>query len=94
MAVYIVTNEGNDLDGACYMAYSLCVTDGKLERKPVNVQGTIGWDRLDFFREALKKADVLSENTRSSILNGFFSERGSKKRLCKIADSDFEVLIR
>lgn len=94
MTVYMVTNEGNEMDGACYRAYSLTVIDGKLEKKPFSLHGTIGWDRLDFFREALREANILERSSAKDVINGFFPERGSKKRLCKIADEDFERLIR
>jgi hypothetical protein len=93
MTVYLLTNEGNDIDGVSYRAYSLSVVDGKLEKNQVNLNGAVGWDRLDFFRDALKKAGALPY-TEGSILNGFFPERGSKKRLCKIADDDFTALIK
>ena len=95
MTVYMLTDEGNEIDGVAYRAYSLEIIDGeKLEKKPINFGGTVGWDRLDFFREDLVKSGVISENTRGSILNGLFHERGSKGRLCKIADEDFERLIK
>lgn len=94
MTVYMVTNEGNEMDGVCYRAYSLTVADGKLNKTEINLEGVVGWDRLDFFRDALLAAKIIPCESQNSVLNGFFPERGSKKRLCKITDEDFDRLVK